>query len=90
MNSSASGSGTRFGSGTASGTLSGTGAQLGDDANPDYEYCHDQDENEPPRFMFNHRHDNVDTNRNPLAAPPSSVPYPNNSSDINLIERVRK
>ncbi|OAQ32233.1 hypothetical protein K457DRAFT_135568 [Linnemannia elongata AG-77] len=90
MNSSVSGSGTRSGSGTASGTGTGTGGRLGDDANPDYEYCHEQDENEPPRFMFDHRHDNVDTNRNPLAAPSSSVHYPNNSSDISLIERVRK
>lgn len=103
MNSSVSGSGTRSGSGTASGTGTGTGTgrQLGDDANPDYEYCHDQDENEPPRFMFDHRHDNVNTNRNPrlfnegnnntnTLAAPTSIHYPNNSSDISLIERVRK
>ncbi|KAF9930557.1 hypothetical protein FBU30_000346 [Linnemannia zychae] len=85
-------------------TTSGTGRQPGDDANPDYEYCHDDDDgpddgSKPPRFMFDHSHDNIDTNRNPRlfnesrsTPSPISTQFANNnlgSSDINLVERVR-
>ncbi|KAF9105564.1 hypothetical protein BGX29_011949 [Mortierella sp. GBA35] len=88
-------------SASRSGTASGTGRRLGDDADPEYEYVHDDDGTSPPRFMFNHRHDNINTHRNPrlfheASSAPAPVggasdhPYPNNASDISLIERVRK
>ncbi|KAG0377973.1 hypothetical protein BGX24_005024, partial [Mortierella sp. AD032] len=68
MNSSSSNSHTASGTGTVSGSV--PGRRLGDDANPDYQYCHDEDDepddgSKPPKFMFDHRHDNINTNRNP-------------------------
>ncbi|KAG0019170.1 hypothetical protein BGZ80_006219, partial [Entomortierella chlamydospora] len=33
--------------------------------NSSYVYNHDEDESVPPKFMFDHRHDNINTNRNP-------------------------
>ncbi|KAI8596741.1 hypothetical protein EDD21DRAFT_387323 [Dissophora ornata] len=42
----------------------GSGTAL-TDFNEDYHYVHEEDENAAPKFMFNHRHDNIDTNKNP-------------------------
>ncbi|KAF8972819.1 hypothetical protein BGZ46_010061 [Entomortierella lignicola] len=49
--------------------------------NSSYTYNHDEDENAPPRFMFDHRHDNINTNRNPkLFKESSSFSRTNNST----------
>ncbi|KAF9980888.1 hypothetical protein BGZ65_004564 [Modicella reniformis] len=33
--------------------------------NDNYQYVHDEDPNAPPTFMFNHRQDNINTNKDP-------------------------
>ncbi|KAG0365900.1 hypothetical protein BC939DRAFT_446156 [Gamsiella multidivaricata] len=76
----------------------GTGGGSGHD--DDYQYIHDEDENSPPRFMFDHRHDNINTNKNPklfkenVSDPSSSsnqqqTSFGHSPSDISLIERTK-